>query len=133
MQELIVSMMRFSAAMTLLGMQQIQNAVDAATDTQTTLDKIRQALDSMTDAMAKQMDESRSSTLDSVTKVQNDIVTRTWDAMNVQSFDPREMMTTMADLTKKTTDSIADLVGKTVHKESSEPQAATEVAAAAKN
>jgi hypothetical protein len=100
---------------------------------------MRQALDSMTDAMAKQMDESKSAALENMTKVQSDIVTRTWDAMNVESFDPREMMTTMTDLTKKTSDSLADLVGKTVPKSDSEPKAAADKhkehhkAAAAKN
>ncbi|MFN0164885.1 MAG: hypothetical protein ACKV22_00520 [Bryobacteraceae bacterium] len=138
MQELIVSMMRLSAAMTLFGMQQIQNAVGAAADTHHTLEKFRKALDSMTDAMAKEMDESKTAALDSMTKVQTDIINRTWDAMNVESFDPREMMSTMADLTKKTSDSLADLVVKSESKSDSEPKAAANavkdvVAAAAKN
>ena len=135
MQELIVSMMRLSAAMTLFGMQQIQNAVGAAADTHHTLEKFRKALDSMTDAMAKEMDESKTAALDSMTKVQTDIINRTWDAMNVESFDPREMMSTMADLTKKTSDSLADLVVKSESKSDSESKAATnavkEVSAAA--
>ncbi len=129
MQELIVSMMRFSAAMTLFGMQQLQNAVSAAADTQSALDKFKDALDAMTDAMAKQMDEAKTSTLDSMTKVQKDIVDRSFDAMNMQAFDPREMMSTTADLMKKTTDSLSDLVNKAMPKSesaSSEPQAAAE-------
>ena len=127
MQDLIVSMMKFSAAMTLFGMQQIQNAVGAAVDTETTLEKFRQALDAMTDAMAKHMDESKTETLKSVDKVQSDMVHRTWDAMNIQALDPREMMSTSIDLMKKTTDSFSDMVNKTIPKSgSSEPKAAAE-------
>ncbi|MEO7653115.1 MAG: hypothetical protein ABIZ80_21870 [Bryobacteraceae bacterium] len=116
MQELIASMMRFSAAMTLFGMQQVQNAVGAAADTQTAVTKFREALDAMSAAVAAQIDESKKSTLENMSKVQSDLVDRTFDAMNVQAMDPREMMQSTGDLMRKTTDSLAGMVHKATAK-----------------
>ena len=121
MQELIASMMRFSAAMTLFGMQQMQNAVGAAADTQTAVTKFREALDAMSAAVAAQMDESKKATLENMSKVQSDLVDRTFDAMNVQAMDPREMMQTTGDLMRKTTDSLAGMVQKATAKSAPEP------------
>ena len=121
MQELIASMMRFSAAMTLFGMQQMQNAVGAAADTQAAVNKFREALDAMSAAVAAQMDESKKATLENMSKVQSDLVDRTFDAMNVQAMDPREMMQTTGDLMRKTTDSLAGMVQKATAKETPEP------------
>jgi hypothetical protein len=112
MQELIASMMRFSAAMTLFSMQQLQNAVGVAADSQAAVNKFREALDAMSSAVAAQMDESKKATLENMTKVQSDLVDRTFDAMNVQAMDPREMMQTTGDLMRKTTDSLAGMVQK---------------------
>jgi ABC-type transporter Mla subunit MlaD len=129
MQELIASMMKFSAAMTLFSMQQLQNAVTAAADTQSAMNKFKDALDSMTSAVSSQMDESKKATLESMSKVQNDIVDRTFDAMNLQAFDPREMMHTTGDLMRKTTDSLADLVKKAMPAAEKAAETAKEAAA----
>ncbi|MBK9166274.1 MAG: hypothetical protein IPM24_02285 [Bryobacterales bacterium] len=132
-QDLMASMMRFSAAMTLFGMQQMQNAVGAAADSQAALTKFREALDSVTNAVSSQMDDSKKATLDSMSKVQNDMVDRTFDAMNVQAFSPTEMMHTGTDLMRRTTDSLAEMVKKataTAAPESSgEPKPAAEALA----
>lgn len=112
MQELIISVMRFSAAMTLFGMQQLQNAVGAAADTQAAVDQFRKALDEMSDAVTNQMDASKQATLKSMTNAQKDLVGNTFDAMNVRQLDPRELMNTGGDLMRKTSDSLADLVKK---------------------
>jgi hypothetical protein len=123
-------MLRFSAAMTLFGMQQVQNAVGAAVDTQDALNKLTKALNAMSDAVSNQMDASKQETLKSMSKVQEDLVTRTFDAMNVQAFDPREMMNTTGDLMRKTSDSLVDMVKKTVPQtSSSEPKSASEALA----
>lgn len=112
MQELIISMMRFSAAMTLFGMQQLQNAVGAAADTQSAVDQFRKALDDMSDTVTQQMDVSKQETLKSMTNAQKDLIGNTFDAMNVRQLDPRELMNTGGDLMRKTSDSLADLVKK---------------------
>lgn len=127
MQELIASMLRFSAAMTLFGMQQVQNAVGAAVDTQDALTKFSKALNAMSEAVSNQMDASKQETLKSMSKVQEDLVTRTFDAMNVQALDPREMMNTTGDLMRKTSDSLVEMVKKAVP--ATEPKSASEVLA----
>ena len=58
MQDLINSIVRFSAAMTLFSMQQMQNAVGAAADSQAALTKFKEALDSVTSAITSQLDEA---------------------------------------------------------------------------
>ena len=129
MQDLINSMMKFTAAMTLFSIQQVQNAVGVAADTQSALGKIREALDAMTNAVTSQMDDTKKATLNKMDEVQKDLVDRTFDAMNLQALDPREMMNTTSDLMKKTSDAMGDLVQKATsaaRSASSEPKPAAE-------
>ena len=112
MQDLINSIVRFSAAMTLFSMQQMQNAVGAAADTQAAFDKFRDALDAVTDAITSQLDENKKPTLDSMAHLGNDIVDRTWDTMNVSAMDPREVLKTTSDMMKKTSDSLPEMMKK---------------------
>ena len=130
MNDLVASMMKFSTAMTLFSMQQLQNAVTAAADTQSAMTKFREALDAMTGAVTTQMDDSKKATLDSMSKVQKDLMDRTMDAMNVQAFDPREIMQTTGDMMRKTTDAMSDMLKKATSAgeklAAGEPQAAVE-------
>ena len=109
MEDLINSMVRFSAAMTLFGVQQLQNAMGAMTDSQTALNKFRASLDSVTNAINGQIDDANKRTLDSVSRFGTDLV----DSMNVRAFDPREMVEATTSIMRRTTDSFADLVKKT--------------------
>jgi hypothetical protein len=129
MQELINSMVRFSAAMTLFSLQQLQNTVELAVDSQAALKKFREALDSVSNAVSAQLGDALKPTADSVSKFGTDLVDRTWDAMNVSAFDPREVIQTTGDLVRKTTDSLADMMKKTTEpakSSSGEPQPAAE-------
>ncbi len=113
MQSLIVSMMRFSAAVTLFGMEQLQssfNVVEGEEDLSKAMDRFEEALDSMTDALVKKIDDKKKDTLKSVTRMSEDVVGRTMDGMNV--MDPREVLRATNDLLKKTTDATADWVTK---------------------
>jgi hypothetical protein len=112
MQDLINSIVRFSAAMTLFSMQQMQNAVGAAADTQLALGRFRDALDAITAAVTSQLDENKKPTLDSMSHLGNDIVGRTWDTMNIGAMDPRQVLQTTGDLMKKTSDSLAGMMKK---------------------
>ncbi len=112
MQDVIASMMRFTTAVTLFGMQQVQNAVVFASDSQTAMNKFKDALDSLTDVVTKQFDSAKTATLESMLKAQKEMVDRGMSAMNVQALDPREMMQTTTDLMRKTTESFADMVKK---------------------
>ena len=113
MQDLINSIVRFSAAMTLFSMQQMQNAIGAAADSQVALTKFRDALDSITNAITTQLDENKKPTLDSMAHLGTDIVDRTWDTMNVSAMDPRQVLQTTGDLMKKTSESLAGMMKKT--------------------
>ena len=129
MQDLINSMVKFSAAMTLFGMQQIQNAVGAAVDTQSALGRFRDALDSVTNAITSQLDDSKKPTLSSMSNLGSDLVNRTWEGMNMNALDPRQVLESTGDLMRKTTDSLTDLVKKTSPgsaRNSGEPQAAAQ-------
>jgi len=127
MQDLINSIVRFSAAMTLFSMQQMQNAVGAATDSQAALTKFREALDSVTDAIASQLDENKKPTLDSMANLGNDLVDRTWETMKVPAMDPRQVLDTTGEIMKKTSDSLASMVKKANSAASGESASASSV------
>jgi vacuolar-type H+-ATPase subunit E/Vma4 len=113
MQSLIVSMMRFSAALTLFGMEQLQNSLDVVEgeeDLNKAMDRFEKAIDSLTDALVNKIDDKKKDTLKSVTKMSEDVVGRTMDSMNV--MDPREVLRATNDLLRKTTDATAEWVSK---------------------
>ncbi len=113
MQNLIVSMMRFSAALTLFGMEQIQNSlniVEGEEDLSKTMERFEKAFNSMTDALVHRIDDKKKETLKSVTKMSEDVVSRTMDSMNV--MDPREVLRATNDLIQKTTDATSEWVSK---------------------
>ncbi len=113
MQDLIVAMMRFSAAVTLFGMEQLQSTFDVVEgeeDLSKTMDRFEEALNSMTDALVTKIDDKKKDTLKSVTRMSEDVVSRSFDSMNV--MDPREVLRATNDLLKKTSDATADWVTK---------------------
>ncbi len=113
MQSLIVSMMRFSAALTLFGMEQLQssvNVVEGEEDFSKAMERFEKALDSLTEALVTKIDAKKKDTLKSVTRMSEDVVGRTMDGMNI--MDPREVLRATNDLLKKTTDATADWVSK---------------------
>ena len=132
LRDLTSSMIRFTNAVTLFSMQQMQNAIGAVTDSQAVINQFCNALDAISNTLSTQIDASKKSTLDSMSKTGTEMVDRTMDAMNVQALNPREIMDTTADMMRKTSDSMADIVrrttggGKTHHSDSSEPESAAD-------
>jgi hypothetical protein len=57
MRELISSVMRFSGAVTMFGIEQVQNAVAAPSDTRAAIAKLRETLDSMSESLISKIDE----------------------------------------------------------------------------
>lgn len=110
LRELTSSMIRFTNAVTLFSMQQMQNALGAVTDSQAVINRFCGALDAISNTLSTQIDASKKSTLDSMTRTGSEMVDRTMDAMNVQALNPREILDTTADVMRKTTDSMADIV-----------------------
>ena len=101
MRDLISSMVRFSSAMTMFGVEQAQNAMMAPSDTQAALSKLRETLDAMADTLAAKMDESKRAALDSMSRAQSDIVERTLEMVDLDM--PGEFI-------KRTSASLSDLV-----------------------
>src|SRR5436190_18429117 len=110
LRELTSSMIRFTNAVTLFSMQQMQNALGAVTDSQAVINRFCSALDAISQTLSTQIDASKKTTLDSMTRTGSEMVDRTMDAMNVPALNPREIMDTTADVMRKTTDSMADIV-----------------------
>src|SRR5215467_5759091 len=110
LRELTSSMIRFTNAVTLFSMQQMQNALGAVTDSQAVINRFCGALDAISNTLSTQIDSSKKSTLDSMTKTGAEMMDRTMDAMNVQALNPRDLMDTTTDVMRKTTDSMADIV-----------------------
>ena len=121
LRELTSSMIRFTNAVTLFSMQQMQNALGAVTDSQAVINRFCGALDAISNTLSTQIDSSKKSTLDSMTKTSSEMVDRTMDAMNVPALNPREMMDTTADVMRKTTDSVADIVRRATTPQSCRP------------
>src|SRR5215475_2181241 len=132
LRELTSSMIRFTNAVTLFSMQQMQNALGAVTDSQAVINRFCGALDAISNTLSTQIDSSKKSTLDSMTKTGAEMMDRTMDAMNVQALNPRDLMDTTADVMRKTTDSMADIVRRATRGASSgesgagEPEPAAE-------
>jgi hypothetical protein len=110
LRDLTSSMIRFTNAVTLFSMQQMQNAIGAVTDSQQVINRFCSALDAISNTLSTQIDASKKSTLDSMSKTGTEMVDRTMDAMNVQALNPREIMDTTTDVMRKTSDGMADIV-----------------------
>ncbi len=109
-REMTASMLRFTNAVTLFSMQQVQNALGAMTDSQAAINQFCDTLDSLSRALSGRIDDSKKSTLDRMTKTGADIVDRTFETFNAPALDPREVIQTTTDMMRKTTDSVADMM-----------------------
>src|SRR5229473_4483394 len=94
LRELTSSMIRFTNAVTLFSMQQMQNAIGAVTDSQAVINRLCVALDAISNTLSTQIDASKKSTLDSMTRTGAEMVDRTMDALYVQALNPREIQDT---------------------------------------
>ena len=132
LRELTSSMIRFSNAVTLFSMQQMQNALGAVTDSQALISRFCGALDAISNTLSTQIDAAKKSTLESMTRTGTEMVDRTIDSMYVRALNPHEILDTTADVMRNTTDSMADIVKRATapatHSDSSagEPEAAAE-------
>ena len=107
MRELMFSMMRFSGAITMFGMEQVQNAISAPADTRAALVRLCDTLDAMSESLASKLDGPKRTALDSMSKSQLDIWDNTSSAVNL---DPANL-DIAADLMKKASESLAGIIG----------------------
>jgi len=106
-------MIRFSAAMTVFGQQQIQNAMSTAMNTESGLNAMREALDSATQVLTAQIDEKQRSTMKSVSDLGTDLVTRTFDTMQMSRLDPRQIVETTGSMVRQVTETIESAIKRT--------------------
>jgi hypothetical protein len=103
MREMISSMMRFSGAVAMFGIEQVQNAVAAPADTRAAIVKMRETLDMMSESLVSKLDEPKQAALESMSKAQSEIVDRSLDAVNLNAAE---------NLMKKTSDSLSDAMNR---------------------
>ena len=116
MNDLFNSMVRLSAAMTVFSMQQLQTAVGSA-DTKESIDKLREVIDSMADALSSKIEASRKPAFDKLANLPDDMMNRSWES-------PRDVVQNTSDMMKSASEWI---IGSS--KSSSEPKAAEEALA----
>jgi hypothetical protein len=123
MQDLINAFVRLSAAMTVYSMQHMQSAVESV-DPRESVSKLKQMIDSMTEALTAQIDESKKPAMDNMTNFGRDMVDKTFDTINKAALSPKDIVQQTGDIVKKTTDSLASLIRAEEKKSSGEPQPA---------
>jgi hypothetical protein len=130
MTNLAVSMLRFSAALTLFSVEQLErslNVVEGGADLSKTFQGFEKTLDSLSDVLMHQMDDKKKETLQSVSRASKDMVDRTMEGMEI--MDPREVIRASSDLLQKTSDVTAKWVSKaaeTMEKATQGAKSATE-------
>jgi hypothetical protein len=136
MLELLNSMVRLSAAVTVFGMQEVQSAVGSADPTES-VDKLRAMIDSMANAVSSKIDESKRPTLDSFSSLGKNVVDRTVgrtmdtlnDTLNVPSMSPKDIVQSTSDAVKSTSDWLGKIVKPAAEPAASEPKVAEEALA----
>jgi hypothetical protein len=125
----LVSMMRFSTAMTLFGLEQVQEAVTSVgsgEDMTAPLERMRQTMDAFSDAVMNHVDEGKRETLDTVTRVSEDTVQRAFSGVGSSIADPREMVKNTADMMKRTSDSVMGWMDRKVDQAAEDVEQASE-------
>jgi hypothetical protein len=128
MQNLIVSMIRFSTALSLYGLEQLQTAMDLSSSGQDMfklVDRFESTLDSMSDALSDRMDEGKQSTLRSVTSMAEDVCHRSVETIN--ALDPREILSVTSSLVQKSTGVVDSWLGRAGSSNGAEPKPVADV------
>ena len=113
MTNLAVSMLRFSAALTLFSVEQLEkslNVVGGDADLTKTIYGFEETLNSLSSVLMREMDEKKKETLQSMNKASKDMVDRTMEGMEI--MDPGKVIKASSDLLQKTADATAKYVSK---------------------
>ncbi len=117
MLELLNSLVRLSAAVTVYSMQEAQTAASSVSPTES-VDKLRDMIDSLTNSVSSKIEASRRSTLDSFANLGQNVVDqtvgRTMDTLNstlhVPSMLPKDILQSTTDAVKSTSDWLGKIV-----------------------
>ena len=127
MEKLFVSMMRFSAAMTLFGIDQVQHTMGAMTgseDVSEAMEAFRKTLDSVTASVIGEMDDNKKETFESMSEASRKTVHRSFDAATMA--DPREAIRATNDMMQRTAESVSDFMERPEREEDEEAQSASD-------
>ena len=108
LRELTFQMIRFTNAVTLFSMQQMQNALGAVSDSQGVIKGFSDALKDISDTLATKIDASKSSALKSMMRTENELVDRVENVIHLPAMD--ELVDITAKVTRRVADSITDLM-----------------------
>jgi len=108
LREQTFQMIRFTNAVTLFSMQQMQNALGAVTDSQGVIKGFSDALKDISDTLATKIDASKSSALKSMTRTEHEMVDRVENVMHLPAMD--ELVDITAKVTRRVADSLTDLI-----------------------
>jgi hypothetical protein len=106
MREMISSMMRFSGAVTMFGVEQVQNAMAAPADTRAAIVKLRDTLDMMSESLGAKLDGPKQAALESMSKAQAEVVGRSFDAVDLNAAD---------ELMQKTSESLSGALSRSAN------------------
>ena len=113
MQDLITSMERFSTALTLFGLEQLEHTMSAIEGPATlwmSIDRLEDALNALSDVLTAMIDGEKKETLNSVTNTSRDLVNRALDGARM--LDPRDVLRTGNDMLQKTTGATSEWISK---------------------
>jgi hypothetical protein len=121
-------MMRLSAALTLYSLEQFQSSVSLTQEGQNplkVLDKFEEALNSLTEALVVQIGEGKQTALASVTDMAHDLVSTSFDGVNI--IDPRQILRATDDILRVSSETVADWMDRTSSVDGEEPKAAADI------
>ncbi|HWP84971.1 MAG TPA: hypothetical protein VNN17_07270 [Terriglobia bacterium] len=113
MTNLIVSMLRLSAAMTLYSVEQMEksiNLIEGGSEVTKTMESLEKTLDSLSNVLMRELDEKKKDTLRSVSKASEDMVHRAMEG--IELVDPREVMKASSELLQKSSEVTSKWVSK---------------------
>jgi DNA-directed RNA polymerase beta' subunit len=109
-KDLMTSMVRLSAALTIFGMEQAQTAVDALSDSKASTEKFRKTIDALTDAVIAQVDERHRDSLKEMADAGAKFVDRSWST--VGDVDTGGMLDSATKVIRKTADALTEALEK---------------------
>ena len=111
MRDLVKSMMSFSWAMTLFGLEQMRHMV-SDDDSGKRRDRMTGDLNAMTDTAKERLSERNASMFDSGDTLQRDMVDLTFDIFRGEELKPRKMIDRAADFVEESADTLRELAGE---------------------
>ncbi|MBM3734464.1 MAG: hypothetical protein FJW39_01650 [Acidobacteria bacterium] len=129
MQELINSMVKFSAAMAMFSMEQMRTSAKMAMEPKAAMWKFKDSLDAVTAAINSKLEKGNQETADKISKTGSDIMDRTMTVVSDSTTDLKEMLQAGTEMLRKASETMVEALAKMTDQAKAaagEPQAAAE-------